>query len=100
MDILDFIEAWWGSLQLVFESAGVAARFERSPGSRPNSSCTLNLRQGRLETDLVVWESGEAELAVVGPDGSILQTHFDDVRDRQELTRVFAQLASMLDVDA
>jgi hypothetical protein len=53
--------------------------------SRLNPSCTLTLRQGELEIDLVVWESGEAELAVVAADGSVSQQHFDDLRNPRDL---------------
>lgn len=95
MNILDFIEVWWRSIRAVLESAGVTARFERSPDTRPNPSCSLNLRRHDLEADLVVWESGEAELAVVDSDGSVSKRHFDDLRNRQDLDVALSRLAAI-----
>src|ERR1700753_592015 len=65
MSLIDFLETWWLSIQPLFESVGVIGRFERSPVDRPNPSCALNLRRKESETDLLLWESGEAELATV-----------------------------------
>lgn len=100
MNILDFIEVWWCSVRATLESAGVTGRFERSPDTRPNPSCSLNLRRGGLEADLVVWESGEAELAVVEADGSVSQSHFDDLRNRRDLDVILSRLAAIAVVNA
>jgi hypothetical protein len=95
MSILDFVETWWFSVRTILEAAGVVIRFERSTGDRLKHSCNLNLRRGDLEADLMVWESGEAEFAVVEADGSVSQKHFDDIRNRQDLGSVLSRLASM-----
>lgn len=95
MTILDFIEAWWISLSQLLEANGVIGRFERSPTDRPNPSCSLNLHRGNLEVDLLVWASGEAELATVAPDGSILQKHFDDVRKHRVLGELLSPAAGL-----
>jgi hypothetical protein len=34
MDLVDFVEAWWLSVQPLFEAAGVAGRFERTKALR------------------------------------------------------------------
>jgi hypothetical protein len=100
MNILDFIEVWWRSVRTLLESAGVYARFERSTDDRPNPSCSLNLRRNDLEADLVVWESGEAELAVVEADGSVSQRHFDDLRNREDLDVALSKLTALAGVSA
>lgn len=92
MNILDFIEAWWTFRQANMEASGVTARFERSPNDRLNPSCSLNLRRGQLEADLVAWESGDAELGVVGAGGLVSQTHFDDLRNQEDLSAVLSRL--------
>lgn len=92
---MDFIEVWWRSVRAVLESAGVATRFERSPDDRLNPSCSLNLRRDDVEADLVVWESGEAELVVVEADGSVIRRHFDDLRNRQDLDAALSRLAAI-----
>jgi hypothetical protein len=95
MSILDFLEAWWLSVRAMLEATGVVARFERSATDRLNPSCNINLRRGERETDLSVWDSGEAELSVVEFDGSVSQKHFDDVRNQQNLGEVLSRLASI-----
>lgn len=79
MNLVDFIEAWWLSVQPIFETAGAISRFERSPIDRLNSSCALNIRRDKQEADLLVWASGEAEFTTIGRDGSANQQHFDDL---------------------
>jgi len=95
MIVIDFIEIWWRSVSGLFESRGVAGQFERSPIDRLNPSCSLNLRRGELEIDLIVWESGEAELAIVESDGSVRQQHFDDLKEPTELESVLVKLSSL-----
>jgi hypothetical protein len=92
MNILDCVDAWWGSLQALLESTGVAGRFERSSASVLNPSCAINLQRGAREADLIVWESGEAELAVTDVDGSVSQEHFDDLRNPKDLATVLARM--------
>lgn len=96
MNILDCVEIWLRSLRVLFEGAGTTVRFDRVMDARPNPSCALNLRLDLLEADLVVWESGEAELALVAADGSTNQEHFDDLRAPQELAKVLARLVDFL----
>ena len=85
MNLIDFLEAWWFSLQPFFKSAGVTCHFERSPTDRANLSCALNFRRDMQEADLLIWESGEAEFGTIELDGSTNQQHFDDVRTPSEL---------------
>lgn len=96
MSLVDFMEAWWLSIRSLLEAAGVVGRFERSPLNRPNPSCALNLRQDELEADLLVWESGEAELTTVERDGSTNQQHFDDIRTPLNLSMVLSRIVCMV----
>ena len=95
MTILDFIEAWWFSMEKLMEIHSVAGKFERSPVDRPNPSCSLNVHNCDLEVDLLVWESGEAELATAEQDGSIQQKHFDDIRTSLKLGEVLSRIAGL-----
>lgn len=92
MELVDFMEAWWLSVRPILEAEGVIGRFQRSPPDRPNSSCALNLRRNKLEADLVVWESGEAELSIGEFGGSIKQQHFDDIRTLPHLSSILSNL--------
>jgi hypothetical protein len=95
MNVIDFIEVWWLSLQVVLEPTGVVGRFERSRGDRLNPSCSLSLHRNELQADLVVWESGEAELSVVETDGSTKQHHFEDIRKQPSLRVVLLRLVAL-----
>ena len=95
MSLVDFMEAWWLSLQPLLESAGIVGRFERSPLNRPNPSCALNLRRLDVEADLVVWDSGEAELATMERNGSTNQQHFDDIRVPPNLSIILSSVVSI-----
>lgn len=90
MDIFDIFEAWSRLIENSTDASGVIARFNRSPIDRPNRSCNLNLRRNDQEIDLLVWESGEAELVVGLVDGSVSQIHFDDLRNKIDLATIFS----------
>jgi succinate dehydrogenase flavin-adding protein (antitoxin of CptAB toxin-antitoxin module) len=98
MDILDCVETWLRSLQGVFESAGVAVHFERTTDKRPKSSVVFNLRRGSTEADLVVWDSGEADLSTLEEDGSAKQEHFDSLLEPKDLALVLCRVAAMIGV--
>lgn len=95
MTILDFVELWWRSARVLLEGGGVIGHFERSPTDRPNPSCSLNLRRGELEVDLLVWSSGEADISVVSFDGSVSQEHFDNIVKYEVLEYVLSTLSSI-----
>jgi hypothetical protein len=90
--MVDVVEAWWLSVRALLEAAGVVGHFERSPLNRLNPSCVLNLRRNEMEADLMVWESGEAELATIERDGSVNQQHFDDIRTPAQLSMILSRL--------
>ena len=96
MHISDILEAWLLSMKMSLDTSGVIARFDRSPTDRPNPSCCLNLRRNNHEADILIWESGEAELAVGMVDGSVSQIHFDDVRNRTDLAKVLSKLVEFV----
>lgn len=99
MHIFDVLEAWLASMAGSLASADVAARFDRSPTDRPNPSCSLNLRRDDHELDLVIWESGEAELTVGEVDGQLNQMHLADTRSRVGLAELLSHLVGFIDMD-
>jgi hypothetical protein len=94
MDILDFIEAWWMSVRPLLEEKGVTGRLEKSPADRLKPSCNLNLRRDEQEADLIVWNSGEAELITIGPGGVSGQEHFDNVGSLTVLSTILSNIVS------
>ena len=92
MKLVDFMEAWWLSVRPLLDAAGVVGRFERSADNRPNPSCALNFRRNNLEADLLVWESGEAELSIGESGGSVKQQHFEDIRTPPNLGSILSNV--------
>lgn len=92
MHVFDFVEAWILSLRAIFSASGVSVTFDRSPVDRANPSCCLNVRSNDHEADLVVWESGEAELVVGKVGEEPRQLHFDDIKSRDELSGVLSRV--------
>ncbi|MFH2135589.1 MAG: hypothetical protein ABII81_10525 [Pseudomonadota bacterium] len=97
MHIFDIIEAWRFSMERRLSYSGVIVRFDRSPTDRPNPSCSLNLRRGNHEIDVLIWESGAAELSVGSIDGKINQVHFDDVRNLTDFGNLLSKLVEFID---
>jgi hypothetical protein len=56
----------------------------------------LNLRRDDQEVDLLIWESGEAELAVGKVEEGISQVHFDDANDRTGLAEILSKLTNFI----
>jgi hypothetical protein len=98
MTILDCVEVWLHSLRGVFESAGTVIHFTRTNDDRPKQSCALILRQHLVEVDFIVWDSGEAELAVEQNAGVVTQEHFQGLGDPQALSAVLARLMTIIRV--
>jgi hypothetical protein len=98
MTILDCVEVWLHSLRGVFESAGTVVHFKRTHDDRPKQSCAINLRQHLVEVDFIVWDSGEAELAVEQNAGVVRQEHFEGLGDPQALSAVLARLMTIIRV--
>jgi hypothetical protein len=97
MDILNFIEAWILSLRVFLESSGVTVRFERTTDERPKASCVVNLRRDAVEADLIVWESGEADLTTMDRQGKVDQQHFEDVSGAGDLATLLARVLNAVD---
>ena len=90
---LDCVEMWVLSLRESLELMGITVHFARGSSGNLNPSCSLNFRQGSVEADFVVWESGEAELALAGENGVVEQTHFDDLQDGRALASALSRVA-------
>jgi hypothetical protein len=96
MDTLQIFEIWIRSLRGNFEAAGVEVIYERSPSERPNPSFAITLRRGPVEVDLLVWESGHADLSTMDESGSVTQKHFENLKDVDAAAGVLAVLAGIL----
>lgn len=98
MGLLEVVEIWTRSLSAIFETGGVEVVCKRSSPECPNPSFALNLRRGPVEADLLVWESGRADLSTMSADGSVTQKHFEDLKTVEDVANVLAVLAAVLPV--
>lgn len=99
MHVFDVLEAWLASMAGSLASADVNVRFIRSPADRPNPSCSLSLCHDDHELDLVIWESGEAELTVGDVNGQFNQMHLTDTHSRVGLAELLSHLLVFIDRD-
>lgn len=97
MDILNFIEAWILSLRAFLESSGINVRFERTADQRPKASCVLTLRRNTSEVELIVWESGEADLTTMDAQGEVRQEHSDEISGLSSVAALLARVLSAVD---
>ena len=96
MRILEIVEAWTLSLREVFEIGGVEVAWTHSSPEHANPSFAVNLRRGPIEADLIVWDSGHADLSTMGADGSVTQEHYEDLKTVGDVAGVLAVLARVL----
>ena len=76
MNLLNVLAAWCESVEWFLGEHGISVRFEPSPDDgRAKTSVWLILRRGHAEGELLLWETGEAELHTLRPDGAIAQEH-------------------------
>ena len=66
--MLDVLMAWAQATEAFLEQRGIELHYGRTRDNRPNPSCFLSIRRGSTEADLVLWESGEADLGFALPD--------------------------------
>ena len=93
MNLLNVLAAWHESVEWFLGEHGISARLEVSPDDgRPKASMWLILRRGHVEGELLLWETGEAELNTVRPDGGVSQEH----RQVNSLAELAAALDSLL----
>jgi hypothetical protein len=91
MSLLEVVNLWIHSIAVLLERVHVSATHVMSEPNIAKPSCAINLRRGKLEADLVLWNSGEAELALVGPEGVVEQEHLE-LSDPQTLTTVLDRM--------
>jgi hypothetical protein len=96
MGILEVVEIWIRSLLATFEAGGVKVVYKRSPPELPNPSFALTLSRGNVEADLLVWESGHADLSTMDVNGCVTQKHFEDLKNVPAVADALAVLAAVL----
>jgi hypothetical protein len=95
VNLIAFVLIWAESLQAWLGQQGILLNFGQSPADRPKRSCWINLRRGEQESELLLWESGEAELSSSSPSAGISQEHYE-LLELADLRPVLSQLLTRL----
>lgn len=81
---LDEIEALFANIEARPDLVGFSWTVGRSPrDGRSKESICLSLRSEGTEGELLVWDSGEAELGLILKSGQVIQEHFPDLDNTQ-----------------
>jgi hypothetical protein len=79
-------------MERIFADTGVSMNFRRTR----SDACSINLIRGKDEIELLLWESGLAELAVGTLGGHYVDRHIPDLRNKDELVAVMTILTSLV----
>jgi hypothetical protein len=91
-DVLSAAENWFRNHRDSFVAEGIEVHFSRTKDNRPKHSCAINLRKNGVESDVVLWDSGEAELGRTDADGATREDHIEDVLSEQSLNRLLDKM--------
>lgn len=87
------IEIWVKSLEAHLAARGVSTVLVPPESGRQNAAISLNLSTETGESDLVLWESGEGELVLVGPeDAEPRQEHLEGLTDPDYLAETLSRM--------
>lgn len=95
VNLIEFVLIWAESLQAWLGQQGILLSFGQSSADRLKRSCWINLRRGEQESELLLWESGEAELNYSSPSTGMSQEHHE-LLDLTDLRPVLSQLLTRL----
>ncbi len=91
-NVLDLAEQWFDENQANLIAAGFELRFSRTDDDRPKHACVISIREGRQESELILWDSGEAELGLVRVSGKVREEHLDDINSEEALNGVLGRM--------
>jgi len=87
------LQAWVEARRAMLESNGIEIRSDLSPPDRPDPSYALNLRKGAREADLVVWNSGQADLITSqNVDAKPTMDHLTDLLEPRRLETILERV--------
>lgn len=92
--MLDALSVWVTEHRLRLEADGLSVKFGRTSDERPKHSCTLHIDSTNAASDLVVWDSGEADLSLLSRDGL---NHYEYLVTVHDVDSVLVLLERMLE---
>lgn len=97
VNFLDSAYVWAASLQTWMRTQGIDFAYGRSEDTRPKQSCWINVRSGNREADLVLWDTGEAELALADPLPDGVHEHIQ-LSGVEDLGRLLSRLINIVEL--
>ena len=91
MNLLEFLLTWARSLEEWLDTRGIVLTFGASPQDHLRRSVWVTISCPDEESELILWESGEAEFACQHADGEIVQEHHE-IANIGELGRLLSCL--------
>lgn len=91
MNLVPFFLAWARSLEGWLGSQNITLSVGESSPDVPKPSAWVTLVCGDRESELILWESGEAEFAHRRLDGEIVQEHHE-LTNMDDLERLLSRL--------
>jgi hypothetical protein len=95
--VLDELQEWFTGHKATLADSGYKVEFTESPADRDKQSASLTITSPRRIGQLVVWDTGEAELSMGGVDsGTITEEHREitSVIGLQDATRALVAWVS------
>lgn len=72
INVLRDLRAWFDEHKAALTSSGYNAEFSESPPGRAKNSVSLIMSSSRHISQLVVWDTGEAELSMIDIDSAVI----------------------------
>jgi hypothetical protein len=96
MTLLEFLENWFVSLEQFLAGRGIAGHLSRSPDDgRPKAFRGVSLKRGSVEGELLLWDTGEAELNLM-PLGDVPSQEHLEIEATAALAEALARLLAVV----
>jgi hypothetical protein len=96
MTLLEFLESWFVSLEQFLTDREITGHLSRSPeDGRPKAFRGVSLRRGAVEGELLLWDTGEAELNLMPLGEGPTQEHLE-LEGTRELAEALARLLAVV----
>lgn len=91
-DVLRAAEDWFIENREALVAQGFEVHWSRTTDNRPKHSCVIGLRKGGVESEIVLWNSGEAELWRRDDTGVLLEDQKERVLSVPDFHQVLDKL--------
>jgi hypothetical protein len=83
-ELLDSLRDWYSAHVDEMAERGIILTFGRSDDERPKQAAWLGVERGERLAEIIIWDSGEAEL-VIGEEGNPEASEHHEINDADEI---------------